>query len=273
MHHFTLCFLLLFLPALAFGELEQPAHNSNDLIIKHTGYSLQYNSTNRQALWVAYELTKEELSQKLKRTNNYRKDPAAGKVGITKNDFRGSGYDRGHLCPAGDQNWSNDAMSDSFFMTNMSPQVAGFNRGIWLHLEKRVRYWATKFDKIYIATGPLFLKTSSKKVGKKEIPVPDHFFKVILDMSGGDPEAIAFILPNKGGYYNLKDYAVTIDEAEEITGLDFFPELPDEIETSTEAKLNIDHWFFPTFKVIIGALLLLLLIGYTLLRINHRHKH
>ncbi|GAH82191.1 unnamed protein product, partial [marine sediment metagenome] len=126
-----------------------------DDIIRHTAYTLKYKEKYEQAEWVLYKLTAERVKGSYKRTNDFRPDPMVKTGSATLSDYKGSGYDRGHLAPAGDMKWSTTAMSESFYMSNMSPQNPGFNRGIWKKLEGQVRTWATDNEEIYIVTGPV----------------------------------------------------------------------------------------------------------------------
>ena len=219
-----------------------PAHPPSDSIIKHEGYALKYNEEHEQADWVAYQLTAKEVRGKQKRTDNFREDPSVKTGSATLDDYRGSGYDRGHLIPAGDAKWSKQAMSDTFYLSNMSPQLPEFNRGIWKELEGKVRDWAVENEEIYVVTGPMLNQPPLARIGRNSVSVPVAYFKVLLDNREPGLKAIAFILPNQGSSKPLSVYAVTVDRAEEITGIDFFPDLPDEIENSLEAELNLREW-------------------------------
>ena len=117
-----------------------PSQQSNGQIVHHANYTLQYNEEHEQASWVAYRLTSHHLQNpSTKRKDNFRSDPKVKTGSATLSDYKGSGYDRGHLAPAADFKWSSTAMSESFYMSNMSPQVPGFNRGIWKKLESKIR--------------------------------------------------------------------------------------------------------------------------------------
>jgi endonuclease G len=158
-------------------------------------------------------------------------------------DYAGSGYDRGHLCPAEDMSFSIEAMSETFYLSNMSPQDPSFNRGIWSSLEGLVRDWAIAYDSIYVITGPV-LTSNKGSIGANKVTVPKYFYKVILDYSQPGIKMIAFLLPNEKGILSLVQYAVTTDSVELVTGIDFFPALPDDIENMLESACEPEKWNF-----------------------------
>ena len=234
--------ILLLSPIFAYSQqLELPPPMGGE-IEHHTGYSLEYNENTEQPYWVAYELTAKEVSGTVKRKNAFRPDPAISTGSAELSDYKGSGYDRGHLAPAADMKWSDQAMSESFFMSNMSPQNPSFNRGIWKKLEDLVREWAVENDKILIATGPIFQGSSYKTMGANNVAVPTHYYKVILDYTQPELKGIGFILANEKGSNYLQEYAYSIDQVEKVTGIDFFYQLPDDIEESLESQLDLQQW-------------------------------
>jgi endonuclease G len=220
-----------------------PAHSSDDQIISHFAYSLKYNEKHEQAEWVIYFLTKNRAEGHFKRTDDFRSDPSVKTGSATLEDYKDSGYDRGHLAPAGDMAWSKEAMSESFFMSNMSLQKPGFNRGIWKNLESQIRSWAIAYEEIYVVTGPV-LSNNLSVIGPDKVSVPKYFYKVILDYKEPEIKGIGFILANESSKKPLQDFAVSIDSVEKFTGLDFFPALPDSIENAIESKIAISSWAF-----------------------------
>ena len=218
--------------------LPVPAKN----LVIHSYYTLSYNEAFEQANWVYYILTDSMvLNAGEERSNNFRIDERVVTGSAKSADYTKSGYDRGHLCPAGDMGFNPVAMKESFLMSNISPQAPDFNRGIWKELETTVRGWAKKERKIVIVTGPVF-KDSKGVIGQDEVLVPGYFFKVIYDTTD-DPKLIAFVFPNEKSDRPLTDFAVTADEAEKQTGFDFFSQLPDEIENKLESKVQLAGWF------------------------------
>lgn len=224
-------------------ELMLPEIYNNEKIIYHNYYTLSYNEKHEQSDWVTYKLLRENLSGSIKRTDDFRIDPLIPSGSAELFDYKGSGYDRGHLAPAADFKWSKNAMSESFYMSNMSPQLPGFNRGIWKKLESLVRNWAMEYDEIYITTGPI-LEENLEYIGPNNVSVPKYYFKVILDYKDPEYKAIGFILPNISSKEALESYAITIDEVEERTGIDFFYNLPDSIEKELESNKLIKKWDF-----------------------------
>lgn len=219
-------------------------------VINHEFYSLSYNEEHEQAEWVAYELTKESLIvPNVERTGNFRPDPKVSKASASDRDYRGSGYDRGHMAPAGDMAFSTNAMSQTFYMSNMSPQIRNFNGGIWRELEENVRDWAYQNKHLYVITGPVLRGPMRERIGPNGVSVPDKYYKVILDYTEPEAKAIAFLMSNEISYQPLHKYAVTIDEVEEVTGIDFFHELLDDTtEEQLESSFDIRKWKFNSKK-------------------------
>ncbi|MDD5531022.1 MAG: DNA/RNA non-specific endonuclease [bacterium] len=219
-----------------------PSYTSTDEIVHHTAYTLKYDEKYEQADWIAYKLTREMLAHRTaKRTEDFRPDPMVPTGSATPEDYKKSGYDRGHLCPAGDMAWDATAMAETFYMSNMSPQTAGFNRGVWKRLEDKVRAWARDNDEIYVVAGPV-LKEGLPTIGNDKVAVPAYYYKVILDYEEPDIKGIGFVLPNQSSNEPLSSYAVTIDSIEILTGIDFFPALPDSVENKIEATTNFNEW-------------------------------
>ncbi len=217
-------------------------------IILHQYYSLSFNETYLQANWVAYQISDSTAFGSYSRGNNFKEDPELPNLHL-KSYYEKSGYDRGHLCPAGSMAFNPIAMSESFYMSNMSPQLPGFNRGIWKTLETQVRTWGYENKSIFVVTGPV-LTTFIDTIGN--IPVPKYYFKVILDYQEPEIKAIGFLLENQSSSSPLIDYAVSIDSVEYLTGIDFFHELPDSIENILEGIFNTELWSWKPIKVSIN---------------------
>ncbi len=228
--------------------LELPASRPGDVIISHTGYTLCYNEEHEQPDWVAYELTREEVYGAEDRADDFRPDPTVKTGSATLDDYRGSGYDRGHLIPAADLKWSAEAMSDSFYLSNMSPQDPQFNRGIWGTLEGVVRNFAATEGNVYVVTGPVLTDGPYSTIGKNNVSVPKRYYKVVLDYTEPEIKAIGFLLPNEGSKKSVQSFACSVDAVEEATGLDFFPLLPDDIETKLENSYDTGLWDFNEFR-------------------------
>lgn len=225
---------------LASGYPDAPAA---DTILSYTGFDLGYNEHFEQAAWVAYVLTREEIETGTSaRTDNFRSDTSITTGSATPGDYRGSGFDRGHLAPAGDMKWSRYAMSQSFLMSNMSPQLPAFNRGVWRRLETEVRKWAVEKDSLYVITGPLFAEGDSL-IGENGVGVPGYYFKVLVDLSPPDHDMIAFLLPHGRSSEELLQFAIPVDSLEQLTGYDFFSNAPDqEVIVWLEKQLESNKW-------------------------------
>jgi len=201
---------------------------SNDgTLLCRTGYLTAHDSEFKTPIWVIEHLTREKAQEKLKRKDNFRPDPELTPGNRAElSDYKGSGYDRGHMAPSADFGWSPEAMDQSFLLSNMVPQDGDNNRRIWAALEALVRDWAIARGEVYIYTGPVYMDDKAEKtVGKNEVGVPDLLFKVVFDPR--KKEAIAFLLPNRGVDTNdLTPYIIPVRDIEYTTGLNFFSSLP-----------------------------------------------
>ena len=226
------------------SNIELPAIGSNDQIVRHSRYTLRYREQYEQADWVAYNLTEEEASTRLSREGDkFVPDPLIKTGSATTQDYVRSGYDRGHLCPAGDFNSSNELKQETFYMSNISPQIPQFNRGIWSNLEQKFRDWALRDGQLYVVTGPV-LKPGLPTIGRyNEIAVPEQYYKIALYMNGNEARMIGFLLKNEFSNENLKTFVVSVDDIEALTGIDFFNRLPDALEKRLESSTSIQGWF------------------------------
>lgn len=239
------CILMLTL-RLLFPVLDDPGLPvlpNGDEVHEYAGYTLAYNERYELADWVSYELTVDEVyGSEATRTDKFEEDPSITTGSATTADYRKSGYDRGHLAPAADMKFSKQAMKDCFLFSNMSPQVPAFNRGIWGDLEAMVRYWAMKEGAVFVVTGPVLDKREYPTIGPNKVAVPDRFYKVILDYRKPTIKAIAFILDNSEQDQSIAASALSVDEAERITGIDFYPQIPDTLESEIESSFDIKDW-------------------------------
>jgi endonuclease G len=230
-------------------DLELPFYEDGEIVVSHPGFTLLYDEDHEQARWVAYHLTRDKLYGTATRTDNFRADPSIPTKSAELVDYRSSGYDRGHLIPAGDQTWSDEAMSASFYMSNMSPQSPSFNRGIWSQLEAAVRNFADTEGSVYVVTGPILTDGPYETIGPNKVSVPNAYYKVVLDYEEPELKAIGFILPNEGSKEKLEVFATTVREVEELTGIDFFHRLPDTQEELLETQYDISAWDLSPFSV------------------------
>lgn len=223
-------------------ELASIDDDFDEQIIQHIGYTVSYNDKRHIPNWVAYQLTKEETEGEEERSDDFFVDPMVKGVAVEADEYKHSGYDRGHMAPAGDMKWSEQAMHESFYMTNICPQNSNNNRGDWKSLEELARDWACKYGSIYICCGPIVENEETVIGHGLRIVVPQAFYKVFLRREEGSWYSIGFVMENKAQDRPLMTYAVTVDEIEEKTGIDFFYQLPDSIEKVVEADFDFADW-------------------------------
>lgn len=227
-------------------RLEIPAFLTDrpEEVIWHEGYTVSFNRRTKLPNWVAWELTKTRTEGTYGRSDDFQPDPDVKKGSTAEDsDYRGSGYDRGHMCPAADNKYDRQAMTECFYFSNICPQLHNLNGGDWKELEEKCRKWARRYGSIYIACGPILEGSPKKTIGSNRIPVPDAFYKVIMRQDdNGDAKAIGYVFRHKKQNKPLKEYAVTVDEVERLTGIDFFSKMPDEVEHRMEATYNVSDW-------------------------------
>ena len=247
---------ILLSPSLEIPSCPLKNHADDHEIRNFKYYSLCYRESYEQAEWSAYCLLDSQLIKNAERTNDFRPDSQISTGSAELADYRKSGYDRGHLTPAADMAFSEEAMSETFFMSNMSPQTPKLNRGVWKDLEAQVRLWVKKFGRAYVVSGPVLNKPADgfSSIGKNHVCVPDFYYKVILvplykddrDLQTPDDAenimAIGFIIPNQDAEGEFWNYAVSIDEVEQISNIDFYYLLPDSVEDVVEADFDISRW-------------------------------
>ena len=225
-------------------EYEQPAplKDRPEQILRRTGYTTSYNKETRNPNWVAWHLTKSHTYGKNQRSDEVFSEDTEVSPRATDNDYYNSRYDRGHMCPAGDNKWDATAMTESFLFTNICPQNHALNKYEWNTLEILCRDWARKYGAIDIVCGPVYDgETPTRTIGRSRVWVPDAFFKVVLCRSDR-PKAIAFLFRNDGKKVTLSSVVHTVDDIERLTGIDFFPALDDNTEDRIEAEANLREW-------------------------------
>ena len=220
------------------------SHYSN-VIKRYAAMTVNFNYSYKVPNCVSYVLTSDMIditngpNAEHRRNYKFYADPSVR--GCPEwYEYRGSGYDRGHMAPANDMRWSRQSMSDCFLMTNICPQDHDLNGGSWNKLELKIHDWAKRHGKIIVATGPIF-NGNSRRIGQNnDIVVPAGFFKVVLDP--GRNRAIGFIYENHEGGGGVARHACSVDEVERITGHDFFSALPDNVENAIESTYNFNQW-------------------------------
>ncbi|GEQ85390.1 endonuclease [Patiriisocius marinistellae] len=227
-------------PSVEFGDAMLPS-STTGAIVAHASYTLSYSEPHEQAEWVAYELQPKHIKRNDFKRPYFIEDRDVKTKSADWRNYKKSGYDRGHLCPAGDRGFDYDAYFETFLTSNISPQNHDFNAGIWNSLEQKVRYWAGRYDGVYVITGGI-LKNGLKTIGEERVSVPDEFYKIVIDKSKGRYKVAAFIIPNKPTDDSFYEYVTSVDIIESKTGIDFFPALDDAIENKMEASSDLKFW-------------------------------
>ena len=235
-------------------EMPAPLKDRPEQILRRKGYTVSYNSETRNPNWVAWHLTKSHTYGSFQRHQEvFTEDTDVKAPRATDSDYYNSRYDRGHMCPAGDNKWDKQAMMESFLFTNVCPQNHGLNKYEWNHLEIVCRDWAKTYGAVDIVCGPIYSskadryrvgkssQNAQKTIGRNKVWVPDAFFKVVLCRQGR-PKAIGFIYRNEGVKQLVEEAVCTVDKVEELTGIDFFPALDDKIEREVESDVSLSDW-------------------------------
>lgn len=221
---------------------EIPALTASDRVIVYEGFTLSYNPETLLPKWVAYELTSAEVDGTVPRSNGFGMDLDYKGKQAMREDYSHTGWDKGHMAPAADMKWSRTAMYESFYLTNICPQDHELNGNDWLALEKLGREWAKQFGRVFIVCGPIVGKNYYGTIGENKVVVPDSFFKAFLVVQDHRYHAIAFVMPNESTHHRIQEYAMTVNELESMTGLDFFPNIEDAIEEMIESDLYFQFW-------------------------------
>ena len=219
----------------------EPTIELGDDVVNRRYYSLSYSHEHKQSEWVFYKLSKRMISGDAERKDGFIKDPEVFEGTASNLDYQNSGFDRGHLLPAADMKLSQKAMDETFFMSNVSPQDPRFNRQIWKKLEDKIREFATNKGTLFVYTGPV-LEEGLPTIGNSEVSVPEKFYKIVVHKRGDKIETISFVMGNEKSERPLKDFIVSIDEIEHLTGIDFLEKLPDEKEDWVESARALGNW-------------------------------
>lgn len=248
----------------ATGIVELPAlrNGANDVFVTHyttfngqkvTSFSMEYDKSKKHSRWVAFRFDNQTKQQNVSRSDEpFDADPSIPiQYQRTSSDFGNRlGYYRGHICASADRLYSREVNEQTFYYTNMSPQSWNFNGGIWLSLEGKVQSWGrscTASDTLYVVKGGTIDKEDqirgyiSNDLSK---PIPKYYYMALLFKKGDSFKAIAFWMEHSDTPKSTKlvDYALSIDELEEKTGIDFFPSLNDNLENALEATYSTKAW-------------------------------
>lgn len=230
--------LLLAILCIGYTQAQNYLPQSGGEVIEHSYYTLAYSEEHEQAEWVYYHVSPSSLSGTASRSDNFRVDDKVSTGSATLADYVGSGYDRGHLCPAASMSINSTAMSESFYMSNMSPQHPSLNRGMWKKLEEHVRDLALADSMLHVISGPV-LSSSIGTIGANNVTVPEYYYKVIY--SPKKQQMIGYVMQNCKLPDPLESYATTVDYIESITGIDFFAQMSDQLEP-LEATMELAAW-------------------------------
>lgn len=243
---FTLCLwvCLCVRPCLSCAQLlEVPMskHRLDEHIVYHLGYTVSYNSTLLIPNWVAYQITADEAKGNVPRSGSFCLDPQLDEDTAFPSDYTSSGWDRGHMAPAGDMKWDEDAMKESFYMSNICPQSKELNGGAWRVLEEAIRKWAIRDGAIWVVCGPI-VDSNCVTIGENKVTVPKAFWKVICKQKDDAYCSIGFLFPNEDCKGSIYDYSCSVDNIEEKIRYDFFHLLPDYLEEPMESTFNAKDW-------------------------------
>ncbi len=212
-------------------------------LIGHQHYLLSYSEAFEQAEWVAYVLKRDQLTGQNRKRPYFLEDPKVKTKSADWRNYKGSGYDRGHLCPAGDRRFSEQAYNETFYTSNIAPQDRAFNAGVWNRLEMQVRSWARRYGDVYIVTGGV-LQNGLETIGTEDVAVPRYFFKIVARGDAKSMKMIAFLMLGRESTAPLQSFTVTIDQLEAMTNIDFFQALPDSLEAAWEQRVELEDWEF-----------------------------
>ena len=219
-----------------------PACIDSNAVVHHHAFSLEYSEADEQPRWVAYMICRSRIDGPYSRKSTpgcqFRADNAVRTQSATPADYKGSGYSRGHLVPAADMKWDSLAQVETFLLSNISPQRDNFNSGVWNRMEMQVRRWAETYDTIFVVTGPLLSDGGSERIGDNRVTVPTAFYKAIYIPVLR--QAVGFLIPHEKSKAPLSAFALTIDELEAKTAIDFFAGMEDEdaIEASMASVIG-----------------------------------
>lgn len=228
------------LPGMGIPEYIEPSATSGS-VVKHHYFWLSYREEYEQAEWVAYTLQPEHLTDDNRKRPFFIEDPYVRTHSADWRNYRGSGFDRGHLCPAGDRRFTETAYDETFYTSNISPQDNTFNAGVWNRLEIQVRKWCREYGTVYVVTGGVFTK-GMKKIGDENVAIPGSFYKIIARGGPQNLSVVAFLIPHRGSTAPLEAFLVPVDEVERVTGIDFFQSLSSGVEAALESAVPSSGW-------------------------------
>ena len=226
----------------AFENIYLPS-STLGVLVEHQHFLLSYSEPYEQAEWVAYVLKKEHLTYDDRRRPYFIEDPKVPSKSADWRNYKGSGFDRGHLCPAGDRRFSEYAYKETFYTSNISPQKNDFNAGIWNRLEMQIRQWCKRYGTINVVTGGV-LEKGLWEIGDEDVAVPNAFYKVVFRGEGENLQVLAFLFPHEESNRPLQEFLVPINALEKATGIDFFHQMPKNWQKRSEGTVKKSGWKF-----------------------------
>lgn len=211
---------------------EQPEFYGEVDFVQHEGYCAVYNHTTLCPDWVAWELTREETEGQLDGQYSFSRDPDVDFPKASREDYANSGWDKGHLAPRADMRWSQKALEESYYFTNICPQDHTMNSGAWRKIEELCRRVARRDSVVYIVCGPIYDSDEPRTIGPAGVHVPDRFFKALALETAEGTQTVGFIVSNTPQQKSPRHYAVTVDSIEAVTDYDLFPWAEEEAEAS-----------------------------------------
>lgn len=223
-------------------DIPAPLVNTSEQILYRKSYIVSYNKDTKMPNWVAWHLTSNHTMGEYRRPGNaFHEDLDVPAPRANNNDYKGSGWSRGHMCPAGDNKWDPEAMYESFLLSNVCPQNMNLNSGVWNQIEITCRTWAEKYGDVYIVCGPILFNKEHETIGMTQVVVPEAFFKVVLCLNG-EPKGIGFICRNTEGNRRKDLYVNSISQVERVTKIKFFPHLNKEIADIVKSQTDLSIW-------------------------------
>lgn len=221
----------------------------DEQLVKHLAFISSYNTKHRVPNYVVHVIPKDILYGNQTRTNDFRVDPKVKTNSSDSSDYWNSGYDRGHMAASADFKWNKDALSESYYYSNIIPQNPALNQKTWNRLEMKIREWAIENDELIVVTGPVLNDALPKlQQGSYSVSIPEYIYKIVFDYYPPEYKAIAFLYPNKDVPFELDKHVVSIDSIEQLTGIDFFPNLKDSLENIVEAMHDLSAFDKSFFK-------------------------
>jgi endonuclease G len=223
-------------------KVELPAPQPREQIVHHEYYSLSYIEAYELATWVAYELTREEAKSEIEYKEKYKEDPAVKTGSATKKDYKKAGYIMGQLAFIEHMMISDTSANESFYLSTIVPHKMAFNKYVWKTIGNIIKAWAIECGSLYVVNGPVLADAPFGTFGPSKVSIPERYYSVVLDLE--NERGIGFVIRNSMSSASVKQYAMSVDEVEKITGIDFFHILPDEKEEKIESTFEPEKWNF-----------------------------